>query len=587
MSNISKFYDNIKEFKQSLGGNDGAQKIIDDFVRDINSFDTETKSISKRLKKKYGNTATTEFIANFAEFLSGSIENLNRDLEKKAKGEKLRKKAEGNFLVIIYGKVKAGKSTLGNYVAAQAREKGASPNFFTFDKSNKKKKIHKLEEIEEGEFATKKIECTNTIQGFEISGLTWIDTPGLGSMTTENGKLAEEYIEAADLIIYPVSSDSPGRRTDTEELRKLAEKRKEFLVLILKSDTNEEDQIDDEIVNTLKNKSEADRKEQEEQVRKEIKNELEKYDLKASNHLIREIISISVITAKHYEPNHEEWQKSNITKFYSVLNDVLQKEAKRLKSEQPMKNISALMNKYVLNKEDSLSSLVEDSRIKVKTLEERFKKFRNNSKNLIVESIDYADGGVHELLSQIREEKLSSKEISSRINKIAEEAIRSSSLPKIQEILSDFTKEIIKSFPMPKEGTREFELRDKIKTITITNETLTKATGSAIGAAIGGLAGAFFGPVGAAAGVIAGGAIGSGLGGACSSIEHKDIVVGDNFDEVEHQVKQATEEIIGAGINSILESCNKELIVPMCKTLYDIIGNAEAIVKNTEASIKK
>ncbi len=66
--------------------------------------------------------------------------------------------------------------------------------------------------------------------------MAWIDTPGLGSMTLENGKLAKEYIQSADYIIYPTSSDSPLQRDEVEELKRLFEQNKKVTICITKSD---------------------------------------------------------------------------------------------------------------------------------------------------------------------------------------------------------------------------------------------------------------------------------------------------------------------------------------------------------------
>ncbi|RDU72902.1 hypothetical protein CQA66_03165 [Helicobacter aurati] len=40
-------------------------------------------------------------------------------------------------------------------------------------------------------------------------------------MTKKNGELAREYIQAADYIIFPISSDSPWQQDEAKELRDL------------------------------------------------------------------------------------------------------------------------------------------------------------------------------------------------------------------------------------------------------------------------------------------------------------------------------------------------------------------------------
>ena len=49
-----------------------------------------------------------------------------------------------------------------------------------------------------GKFDVDVEESTSAIQGFELGGMTWIDSPGLGSVTERNGNLARQYTESAD-----------------------------------------------------------------------------------------------------------------------------------------------------------------------------------------------------------------------------------------------------------------------------------------------------------------------------------------------------------------------------------------------------
>ena len=108
-----------------------------------------------------------------------------------------------SLLVYIYGKVKAGKSSLGNYVAyghgdpdpaviRATQEGGTQPAFFMRDAANSSELAQTGKNLHErGKFFVGSMEATTEIQGFRLPGLTWIDSPGLHSVTPENGDLSK------------------------------------------------------------------------------------------------------------------------------------------------------------------------------------------------------------------------------------------------------------------------------------------------------------------------------------------------------------------------------------------------------------
>lgn len=88
-------------------------------------------------------------------------------------------------------------------------------------------------------------ETTSTIQWFDLGGLSWFDTPGIGSVTWENEMLAKEYVKNADLVIFACNSDAAGTRQEFSEMRQLYDMGKPILLLLTQSDTYEYD-VDDE-----------------------------------------------------------------------------------------------------------------------------------------------------------------------------------------------------------------------------------------------------------------------------------------------------------------------------------------------------
>jgi hypothetical protein len=173
------------------------------------------------------------------------VETYNRNTE-------FRKDLGDSLLVYVYGKVKAGKSSLGNYIAyghgnpdeqvvAAARATGREPTFFLFDDASQEDRERARETLlAQGKFAVGAKETTTAIQGFRLPGLTWIDSPGLHSVTRKNGDLARAYAEAADLILFNMNSAQPGRASDLSEIARLLQKRKSFIVMITRCDLHDE-----------------------------------------------------------------------------------------------------------------------------------------------------------------------------------------------------------------------------------------------------------------------------------------------------------------------------------------------------------
>jgi predicted GTPase len=155
---------------------------------------------------------------------------------------------DNTLMVYVLGKVKAGKSSLGNYVAYGRSVPnlesytGPVPTFFKAAVAEDSATGHETSLQDSPFFAVGANETTNSIQGFRLDGLTWVDSPGLHSVTPENGVLASAYSDSADLIIYPMQSGSPGRDTDADEIRKLVRDSKHFLVVITRSDKLVEDE---------------------------------------------------------------------------------------------------------------------------------------------------------------------------------------------------------------------------------------------------------------------------------------------------------------------------------------------------------
>ncbi|ECP9362559.1 TPA: 50S ribosome-binding GTPase [Campylobacter jejuni] len=315
--------------------------------------------------------------------IKNKISKWEKDFQKLSKEEEFRDSLKNSFIVIIYGKVKAGKSTLGNFVASNCLE-NQKPHFIVYDKAGHEDTAEQL-----NEFKTNITECTSSIQLFTLGdkhkgcGIAWVDTPGLLSMTKENGDLTKKYIEAADYIIFPTSSDAPLQNDEIEQIRNLVNSGKNSCIrlLITKSDQTTEDEEEGKIITITSNKSKENRKKQEEDIFNRIKEAIPNLQLD------EEILSISVLTAKKaLEDNNEELFKgSNIIKFYESMNLILKEKALRLKQESPFKRLQGFLEEIlgksqhsvnleqIRNDYNELKNLVEEKKRLNKAIKENLK----------------------------------------------------------------------------------------------------------------------------------------------------------------------------------------------------------------------
>lgn len=262
------------------------------------------------------------------------------------KGLSFRQDYQDSLLVFVFGKVKSGKSSLGNYMAwghtdpsenlKSVVPSNLQPEYFTGENTNAKNGDLDDEARHRREFRVGATEATSSIQGFRLPGLTWVDSPGLHSVNDINGKLAQEYVSHADLILYTMSSGSPGRASDLKEIRELKRKGKETLILITGSDFNDEDWDEElcEPVYTVQMKSKETRLQQREYIAKELGG-IDSND----------ILSNSARYAQEHLTEPDEMQNSGMAQLFSRLHSISQNQGVRIKRAVPMTNFINFLDK--------------------------------------------------------------------------------------------------------------------------------------------------------------------------------------------------------------------------------------------------
>lgn len=194
-------------------------------------------------------------------------------VSKQKANTEFRERTGDSLLVFVYGKVKAGKSSLGNYVAWGRHDPGVEftgtaqdaggPEYFMAFSTGATETVSEAEIRRRRKFKVADTETTSAIQGFKLPGLTWVDSPGLHSKEEANGQLAQQYVDAADLVLYLTASGAPGKRSDQVELQALGRKEHNLAVLITGSDRFDEDEDEEgNIIKFLRMKTQQDREAQ-------------------------------------------------------------------------------------------------------------------------------------------------------------------------------------------------------------------------------------------------------------------------------------------------------------------------------------
>lgn len=570
------------------------RELLKKYVYDYNGNIQKIK-IDKTLQKQ--NKEIAELLNSTLNILKDSsnkwIENFNNILEK----EKFRSDLENYFIIIIFGKVKAGKSSLGNFIAKN------SPNnekveFFKYDEAGQEQTIQKLEEIDDDSFDTNNLECTVEIQGFKLNSMAWIDTPGLGSMVEENGELAKEYIRSADYIIYPTSSDSPLQADEISQLEELFEQNKKVTICITKSDKFERRKDisgkyikqKGKIAKFLVNKSFEDRSKQENYVRDEIKK------INKNQSLLGDIIPLSAYTAKKGLENNDDelFENSNIPKFYELITKVVKEKASKLKSETPYNGLISFIDNDVLGLTDKPNPLT------VKIIREKIDDLDNN----INETLDMFNTLIENIKSDISREvenivaqnyinidRHNSEEIFQDMDRdIAD---------KISEIIENNIKDAFENFSYSLDNLATsisgdtFTIDDVYEDIVITTEERNKNIGSAI---LGGLAtlgaglltgGGAWVVIGAS--ILAGGTggyVGGKIGEMTGSKHTSKVNIGDNKEEVIQKFKEMQIENHENNTKEVYNKIQNSFFIPLQEMIKNMKLELDIFEENIN-SLKK
>lgn len=230
------------------------------------------------------------------------------------------------LILLIYGKVNAGKSTLLNFLVERFAAHGLPAQRFRIENGH--------EVALEGPFETSCTENTAHIQGVKLGEtLVVLDTPGMLSVTQANHALTERFRVAADAALLVTSSGAPGETQELDVLRTAAESGKPIQILLTQSDVNEPMEVDGEIHDRWVNKDPARRLGQEEDVLTRARCKLNDEGVAS---LLEEPVSVSVKCAREAGCTPAALEESGFERLYQRLCR-LADSALEYKREKPLK----------------------------------------------------------------------------------------------------------------------------------------------------------------------------------------------------------------------------------------------------------
>lgn len=554
----------------------------------INAISDHLQEAQKKLP---ANNPLQASLENFVTTMAQTSREWDEKVAGRQKGVEFRQGFEDSLLVFVSGKVKSGKSSLGNYMAwghtdpTDSIKRETPPERYPQYKSHAKVDVEGGDKHKEAEnkreFRVGATEATSSIQSFNIPGLTWVDSPGLHSLKAENGNLAREYLDHADLILYTMKSDSPGRASDLAEIKELIRKDKRTLLLLTGSDDIEEDINDDgDLVQCVIMKDVERRKKQQSYVRDELK------EIPGTERI--EIFSISSRYAQEHANDAAALFDSGLGVFCATLQEICQSEGVKIKQRVPMSNLY----NFLRNCENDLAPYQH----LIYSFRPELQKARDKLEKGI--PIQMREGKVHiqrfidqffdELEARRNDQDHTNNELKAFHNKLGkkfEQIINK----QLQAITDDLTEDLDSVIKNTYQNSLLPQIPDfKLDTITEQVEAGTrsgsKKRNSGIGAFAGGVVGLLLGgPAGAAIGSTIGGGLGS-MTGDSASIRYRDIqiTVGDNLQDIRKKLR----DIYGDALESTLKEKSNLLWKNFDDSIQDLLEKISSDIQIFQFELK-
>lgn len=530
-----------------------------------------------------------EELAKTLQLLDDVIFRWRDRVDKYERNTKFHRDHGDSLLVYIYGLVKTGKSSLGNFVAHGRHDPDDEFVSGLTDKKNPHFFVRSVASGNEADFeeADRQIarrrrfhanveEATDRIQGFKLPGLTWIDSPGLGSVTEANGKLAREYVDSADLVLVTMSSAQPGRRPEFDEVRELMGRGKPMMVLITRADEIAWDEVEGEVVKELVMKSARDRDEMTEWVASQFE------ELALNGTEIPKIVPVSVLYAEKHAHSAGALE-SGMSELFGLLREIAGGSGVAMKRETPANNLRHFIGEVVgdgdkLGAGKVVGSLTEFVRSLAKSCEIVGTRIRQAGA--------LAERDVTAMIERevkCRRAERDSEGLRDAINEQSREIIER----RLHEAAAEVMEQIgnaVRALVGPGWDPAEFEAVTEDVPITVRERTATGGgLGALLGAAVGFIAG---GPAGAAAGAAIGGAVGNAVAGTRDKTMTMTVEIGDNAGQVAEEWTGHMRQVIKTKTDSVIEQMSANISVWTERT-EEVIGRVERFRNDWREQVKQ
>lgn len=440
---LDKMQTDLEKFSQSLDNRSDKIPAL------LKNFETAVFNPTANAKTS-GENAVEQAVQKSLDTMRAIIETWRDKIEADRKGKQFIKKNEKYLVVMVFGAVKAGKSSLGNFFAGKKflyapfdnhYKKIAKPIFETEergrDTGDVEKDSHGNTWFQEGV-----IDTTGAIQYFTLSGLRWVDSPGTGAVgrgddTKNMTKLVEEYLSYTDMCIFLMNSAEPGLQDDMQYMSRLSKEGQEALIVITKSDFYDEDEDDNgDLISVLMPKTDEVRQMQEDDICKRVKIAYPEID----ENKFRAISISSALAAEAIEQEDDEkFKASRIDRLMKILGDKVSDNAIARKQENPRR----LLNGFVDLVIDSLKNFEVDIDNILKKVED-YQKNMDQTSQLIVSRV------CREVRAEIRSKafewnsrvksggSISNDVINSVASDILKKALKSEINSEMRRVIEDF-----------------------------------------------------------------------------------------------------------------------------------------------------
>lgn len=500
-----------------------------------------------------------------------AMRNWSERWDSRAPARVLSESFSNKAILLVFGKVNAGKSSFCNFLAGAFAGNGRRIARFYLQNNT----LHPTTAAFDGGVT----ETTARIQGVEIGeNLILLDTPGLHSVTPENGEITKRFTDSADAILWLSSSGSPGQVQELDELRDELQSGKPLLPVITKSDVEEEDEVDGEIIKILRNKTSENRAQQEEDVRKRAEKKLAAARLNEA--LLRPPISISVSAANKAASRAAALEQAGFERLFGELR-ILIRRARIYKQSKAARLMMNHMEENVLGVlETSISPQISHCREAAEAARRKLKKEVKASSAAILNHMLIQLPVLLERHKETRDLQALHRDLDALCATMVKTHLQSL----MQGYVAHMDNAMLRLSHAQNVDFEELTLRvDKI----LPDE--ERAENTRAGALLGGAAGLFFGgPAGALAGAMVGGWFGRG-GLRSVQIESEDVSIGVDYQRLQKALEQDLRRDLPPQVEAMAMEYDDALglVVGEAQRMESILTEAQKKLRTLKTEIQR